>query len=320
MPKIAYVRMNLGDKKLAVIEQANEIIAEYAAQGFDLTLRQLYYQFVARGLLPNKQIEYKRLGDAINDGRMSGLIDWNRIVDRTRYLRSTPHWTNPADIVETAAKQFRHDKWKGQTYRIEVWVEKDALVGVMEQACTPLDVPFFACRGYTSQSEMWAAAMRLKQYVGYGQKVKILHFGDHDPSGIDMSRDIEDRIRLFMGTHSRSFSFERLALNEEQVETYSPPPNPAKLTDSRAQGYIARFGDESWELDALEPTVLVGLVTAAVEAYRDERAWREAVEAEKADRARLRAASERWTEVADLVGEGTPEEEDEETDEDEETE
>ena len=100
MPLIQYEEKNLRPKTLEVIERANEIIADYQSQGFDLTLRQLFYQFVSRGLIPNTQKEYKNLGSAINDGRLAGLVDWESIVDRTRELRSLPHWTSPRDIVK----------------------------------------------------------------------------------------------------------------------------------------------------------------------------------------------------------------------------
>ena len=153
MPKICYVERTFSAGSRELIDKANEIIADYAAQGFMLTLRQLYYQFVARGLIPNKQTEYKRLGSVINDARLAGLIDWSAIEDRTRNLRRQPHWGSPQDIIEVALSSFRHDKWKDQKHRIEVWIEKDALVGVIEPTCEELDVPFFACRGYNSQSD-----------------------------------------------------------------------------------------------------------------------------------------------------------------------
>ena len=160
-------------------------IAEYAAQGYDLTLRQLYYQFVSRDLLPNRQSEYKRLGDIINDARLAGLVDWEAIVDRTRNIRALSHWSDPASIVKAAANSFAVDKWADQPKRVEVWIEKDALVGVFEPVCEELDVPLFSCRGYTSQSEVWGAAQRLEKYLMADQEVVILHIGDHDPSGLD---------------------------------------------------------------------------------------------------------------------------------------
>jgi hypothetical protein len=84
MPIIKYKDFNFRSASLSVIELANSIIAEYQAQGYDLTLRQLYYQFVARGIIPNSDAEYKKLGSVINDGRLAGLIDWDSITDRTR--------------------------------------------------------------------------------------------------------------------------------------------------------------------------------------------------------------------------------------------
>jgi hypothetical protein len=232
MPKIKYQDLAIlrNPAKLAVVKQANAIIAEYQAQGFDLTLRQLYYQFVARDLIPNRLQEYKRLGDIINDARLAGLIDWLAIVDRTRNLKDLAHWNDPPEIVDAVAEQFRIDKWRTQPYRVEVWIEKDALVGVIEGVCQDLDVPFFSCRGYTSQSEMWSAAQRLRKHAKGDQTPVILHFGDHDPSGCDMTRDIQDRLRMFIGKH---LEVRRLALNMPQVDEYNPPPNPAKISDSR---------------------------------------------------------------------------------------
>lgn len=154
MPLVCYVEKRFNPATLDVIARANEIIAEYAEQGFALTLRQLYYQFVARALLRNKQTEYKRLGSIVNDARLAGLIDWDHIQDRTRNLLSNSHWTDPAEIIDSAARSFEVDKWTGQEWRPEVWIEKDALLGVIEGVCVELDVPFFSCRGYTSQSEM----------------------------------------------------------------------------------------------------------------------------------------------------------------------
>ncbi len=298
MPKVRYVDIAFSPARLAVIDQANRIIEEYAAQGFDLTLRQLYYQFVSRDLIPNRQQEYKRLGDIVNDGRLAGLIDWNSITDRTRNLRALPHWSDPAEIVSSAAAQFRVDKWGSQPHRVEVWIEKDALVGVIEGVCHELDVPYFSCRGYTSQSEMWAAAQRILAHTRRGQEPVVLHLGDHDPSGIDMSRDIQDRLELFTGGR---VLFVRLALNRPQVEQYAPPPNPAKTTDSRYNAYIREHGDESWELDALEPSVIADLIRAAVASFRVVAEWREEAAREEKGRRLLGAVTERWAEVERLL-------------------
>ena len=278
MPKIRYIRKRFSTGCQRTIVQAIKIIEEYQAQGYDLTLRQLYYQFVSQDLIANELKEYKRLGDIINNARLAGLIDWNAIVDRTRFLRRNSHWDSPQELVEACADQYLIDKWATQSDRVEVWIEKDALVGVIEGVCTALDVPYFSCRGYTSQSAMWRAAQRLKGYEHEGQEVTILHLGDHDPSGMDMSDDIQRRLSMFMGL--RAGGVNRIALNMDQIKKYTPPPNPAKLTDSRAQAYIREYGHDSWELDALEPKVLSDLITDNVLKLRDQKLWQKAVKVE----------------------------------------
>lgn len=288
MPRIKYRDVNFGKAALDLVAKCNVIIAEYTAQGYQLTLRQLYYQLVARDFIRNKQTEYKRLGSIVNDARLAGLVDWNAIEDRTRNLASLSRWDSPASIVESCAEQFHIDMWADQKFRPEVWIEKDALVGVIERVCQDLDVPFLSCRGYTSQSEMWTGAMRLKRTLADGQTPIIFHLGDHDPSGRDMTRDITDRLELFMG----GVKLQRLALNMDQVREYEPPPNPAKTTDSRFTAYMAEFGDESWELDALEPTVLDLLIRSAVGKLIDKRKWKRRQAEKDAGRRRLREVAE----------------------------
>lgn len=300
MPKIIYKDFKFRPATLAMIRQANQIIAEYAAQGFDLTLRQLYYQFVSRDLIPNTQRDYKNLGSIINDARLAGLIDWKAIVDRTREIRSLSHWSSPAEIIEATSNQFNVDRWAGQKCRPEIWIEKDALVGVFERICRELDVPLLSCRGYTSQSEMWGASQRMLGYIRRNQIPVVFHFGDHDPSGRDMSRDILDRLEMFT---RRKLVFERLALNMDQVDKYDPPPNPAKITDSRANAYMAEFGDESWELDALEPSVLEGLVRKAINGIVSKKKMAEAVKEQTRHREALSAIAARFDEVETFLEE-----------------
>lgn len=295
MPKIKYVERKFSDESERIIAQANEIFAQYEADGYILTLRQLYYQFVSRDILPNNMQSYKRLGSIINDARLAGLIDWNLMEDRTRNLKAQPAWSDPSSIISACAEQFRIDKWADQKFRPEVWIEKDALAGVFERVCHELQVPYFSCRGYTSQSEMWVAGQRLDAWIKKGQMPVIFHFGDHDPSGIDMTRDIVDRLEMFMG----GVKLERLALNMDQVQEYDPPPNPAKITDSRAQGYIAIHGDESWELDALQPDVLAGLVRDSIVQVRNEKLWNSAVKREETHRRLLDRAANKWTDIVD---------------------
>ena len=262
MPKICYIQKNFRREALFMIDRANEIIEEYQIEGLKLTLRQLYYQFVSRDWLPNQQKEYKRLGKIISDARLAGLVDWTAIEDRTRNLTQYYHNTDPGDAVQDALRYFSLDKWQDQEYRPEVWIEKEALIGVISGICKALDVPCFACKGYVSSSEMWDAAGRFQRYETEGQTPVIIHLGDHDPSGVDMTRDIADRLDLFMG----GLKVERIALNYDQIEEYAPPPNPVKFKDPRSANYPYR---ESWELDALEPKILQGLIRNTVANYMD---------------------------------------------------
>lgn len=297
MPKLAYAGTNFSGGSLEIIGHANEICEDYAAQGYNLTLRQLYYQFVSRDLLPNTLQSYKRLGSIVNDARLAGLIDWNHLEDRTRNLSKLAMWDSPEDIVDAVARQYRTRLWDGQAWHVEVWVEKEALADVVSRPAERWLVPYFPCRGYVSQSEMWRAAQRLLAAEERGKKTVIIHLGDHDPSGVDMTRDIRDRLFNF----GSDVEVTRIALNMDQVEQYSPPPNPAKITDSRAAAYMDDYGDESWELDALDPATLDALIERHILDRLNREQWDEDRALMEADRAILTAMSDNWRELADFV-------------------
>ena len=317
--KIAYETWNPRGESRAVIEKANEICEDYAARGYDLTLRQLYYVFVSRALIPNNQKSYNRLGDLVNKARLSGLLDWDYIVDRTRNMRQRQHWESPQQIVNAAESSYHVDMWEKSSTRVEVWVEKEALAGVVSGVADQYDCPWFSCRGYVSQSEMWQASRRFLRYLNAGQNVVVLHLGDHDPSGIDMTRDIRDRATKFTlsdwmrerererdddrdasGAYyelTESLDFKtpievrRIALNMDQVRQYDCPPNFAKITDSRARDYVDRYGTDSWELDALDPSVIESLIAGQIEGQRSETVWNEAVERKETGRKRIKRLS-----------------------------
>lgn len=361
MPKIKYQAITFREQdKLDAIKQANTLIASYRAQGYTLTLRQVYYQFVAKDLFPdsrkwtwtgakwvrdpngtkNAEPNYKWLGDVVGDARMAGLMDWEAIEDRTREVDAVSHWETPASILRACHNSFRVDKWTTQDTRLEVWVEKDAVEGIAKRAAHGCDVAVFSCRGYGSLSSLWESANRLRGYVEDSKKVVILHLGDHDPSGIDMTRDLRDRLNHFVWTDlirdtadilgedlsdgkpngavvdevagrydlelddvwdKKIITVRRIALTMEQVHQYNPPPNPAKATDARYKAYQEQFGDESWELDALEPAVLSRLVREAVVAVRDEEAWAEKEAEQARSREELQAVSDGWDAAVEAV-------------------
>lgn len=296
-------------KSLELIRICNQIIEDFRKDNLELTLRQLYYQLVGLALIANNEKSYDNIGALISDARLAGLIDWNAIVDRTRSVRALPHWNNPSEIIEGSAAQFNYDLWEGQPTRVEVWVEKDALRQVIGNPANALDTPYFSCRGYTSQTEMWGAAQRILGYYenDYADNVTILHFGDHDPSGIDMTRDIADRLALFCEAHGHPApTIERLALNMNQVRQYKLPPNPAKLTDCRAKGYIAEYGHDSWELDAINPRVISKLVTDNIQQFLDMEKFEARQAAQDEARAELHKISSNYDRVVKFVNKPKP--------------
>jgi hypothetical protein len=283
--KRAYRTKNFNAEHSLIIHHADIIIQDYAKQGFTLTLRQLYYQFVSKNLIANRQSEYDRLGDIISEARICGLIDWEAIEDRTRGLRGLQYFDAPAQAVERVLDGYQLDKWRGQAYRPEVWIEKDALIGVIEPICNELGVDYFGCRGYNSQSEQWRAGRRFASYYQKGQTPIVFHLGDHDPSGLDMTRDNRERLELFCGS---PVTVVRLALNMDQVQEFDLPPNPVKKSDKRWQRYVDDTGTESsWELDALEPSYISKLISDAVLKVRNEEQWNEELLREVEDREHL---------------------------------
>jgi hypothetical protein len=297
MSHIKYIEWNASGTSLAIIEQAASICAEYAVQGYDLTLRQLYYQFVARGLLPNNQRSYKNLGSVIDKARKAGRMDWDYIVDRTRNLTGFNVFDDPADFITQMVDRYHIDIWRDQPHRIEVWVEKEALQGVVGRAADARAVNYFCCRGYVSQSELHSAAQRFRYYETHDQHAVVLYLGDHDPSGIDMTRDIQDRLNLF----GANATVKRIALNMDQVNQYQPPPNPAKLTDARAASYIDEFGSESWELDALDPATLDQLIRSEIDLVCDQSLYQVAINRENTGLEQLGDLADRWDEIEGLL-------------------
>ncbi len=289
--KEQFIEHAFSKSSLDRLNLVNGILDEYNGLGFDLSLRQLYYQLVARGHIENSQKSYKRLGDLISNGRKAGLVDWDMITDRGRERVANPHWANPADIVMAAYQSFRIDKWDDQPVRIEVMVEKDALSGVLGPICRDLDIPLTANKGYSSDSLMYGIGKRIEYLIDREQEVHILYLGDHDPSGIDMTRDVRERLEMFSG---HRLNVQRLALNRDQVDELNPPENPAKETDSRFQAYFDLFGESSWELDAIEPRALAALVEEAVAALPDEDLWDAAVEREEEMRRELKGFADNY--------------------------
>ena len=279
-----FIEKNFSMTSQDMIIRMNKILQDYSVQGYRLSVRQLYYQLVARAAIENSQRSYKCIVDLVSNARLAGLLDWNMIEDRGRETITPPMWESPAQIVQAAAAQFAIDRWSDQENHIEVMVEKAALEGILIPVCRDEGVRFTANRGYSSQSMMYEAGKRIKRMIDAGKNVFVLYLGDHDPSGIDMTRDVLERLEMFS---RNSIEVERLALNWEQVEQWQPPENPAKSTDSRYVQYVELYGESSWELDAVDPATLGGLVSEAIRKLRDDDLYNDAVEREQEMRREL---------------------------------
>ncbi|WP_025157260.1 hypothetical protein [Leifsonia aquatica] len=306
MPYIAYQDYNPKPETAALIRWADAVARDYKSRGLDLTLRQLYYQGVSQNLFPNSERSYKNLGNAITMGRLGGRFDWDLLEDRTRNAGNTAWFGREIPTIQSLIEKTRWqrtlDPWAGQERRIEVWVEKQALEQVAQRAAQEWRVPYLACKGYMSASEMWDAGYnRLGDYIAEGHSPLILHIGDHDPSGIDMTRDIEERLSLFAGG---SVEVRRLALNWDQIEAYNPPPNPAKLSDSRAKGYIQEYGSSSWELDALRPELLIQILQDEIRGEVDQEMWDARMAEEDAAIAEMKHVADRWDDIAEFLAGG----------------
>lgn len=266
------------------IELCNQIIEDYQGQGLRLTLRQLYYQLVTRNAIPNIERSYKNLSTLVSDARLSGLMDWDAIEDRVRQPRRQGEFNDLRDLTEAAIRSYRLPRWKGQEWYAELWVEKDALAGVLDPLALEYHVTMMVNRGYSSQSAMYESAERFNS-MSDGRAPILFYLGDHDPSGEDMVRDIAERLSMF-GVNG--LEVRKLALTMEQVERYNPPPNPAKISDPRATAYIREHGNSSWEVDALPPETLSEIIRTAFDEIVDTAKMDKVKRKEEADKRLLR--------------------------------
>lgn len=283
---------NLKASSRKLIEQANEIITQYQVDGIQLTLRQLYYQFIARNWLANTFRNYKNLGYVVSEGRLAGLIDWSALDDLSR-VPSIPSFSEDLDSfienMRDMGRAFVLDPWADQDFYVELHVEKMALSSVLGPIAEQFGIGFSMNRGYSSQTAFYDASKRFIEARENGKECVCLYCGDHDPSGEDMMRDFADRMRMF----GADVEIRKVALTIEQVRHYKCPPNPAKQADPRAKAYIEKFGRHSWEIDALEPKALRRIVSKAVAECIDKKRLERLISRQERDRKTIERALSR---------------------------
>jgi len=284
-------------KTLDMIAKVNAVLEAAAADGYTFTLRQMHYQFVHNKWYENTKQNYDRLGYIVDEGRKAGLIDWDGVEDRVRNLMSIPNYEDPTDFMRSVVDNYAENLWQDQDYYAEVWVEKDALIGVVERPANKYRVPYMACRGYMSTSEQYRAGKRFAEQRRNGKKCVLFYLGDHDPSGVDMTRNNDELVNWF--ARSGAVEVHRLGLNMDQIEELDLAPDYAKEKDSRLAGYIRDYEtDESWELDALTPRYIDALIDAAIVGILDMDKFNAAADAEAANRAILQGVRDNWSKVA----------------------
>lgn len=289
-------------KYAEVVKAVNEVIEQYTVR---LTVRQIYYRLVSPPyqLFPNRIQSYKGLDRILTSAREKGDINWRKIEDRARRTSGGDRgYEDPESYVDALSntlseRYYSRRMWDAQPQLVEVWVEKDALASLFEQALDGLRIVLFPTRGYSSLTGVMEAIEDRFRYVG--KPVKILHFTDHDPSGLNMTEDLDQRF----GDYGASrLTIERVMLTIDQVRQYELAPNPTKRADSRTQGYVTEYGDECWELDAVDPAELQKLVTGFVHEEIDWDTWNKVVEkVEEEKKAIKNAIEEEQGEIDELI-------------------
>jgi hypothetical protein len=287
--------------KEEVVEHIVQIVEEYEAEGYVLTLRQLHYQLVSNNWIVNHDTAYKKLGDILDDCRYAGIIDWEAVEDRGRVPHLLYQVDSVTEALEDTVEQYRRNRQEGQEKEVELWTEKDALSGILKRTTEKYQIRLVVNKGYTSSSAIYRAYQRVLKTILYGRQFVILYFGDHDPSGLDMVRDISDRLFFMLSNGRYSSTFEDsgidlsealrivpIGLTKKQINQYNLPPNPTKLTDSRAKKYISKHGRTCWEVDALKPQTLTAIVESHIQNEIDMDLYNLMMETEAADIENLR--------------------------------
>lgn len=265
-----------------------------------MTVRQVFYRLVSVGAIAKTEAEYKRtVCRLLAEMRRDGTIPYGWIADSTRWMRKPRTFDSAEDALRETARLYRRNVWRDLQDYVELWCEKDALAGVLFDVTAEYDVPLMVTRGYPSLTYLHDAAEEMAGQIKHHKLVTIYYFGDYDPSGMDISRNVEEQLDEFIAKRlgrvstafNFEFSFERVAVNPDQIEIYGLTTRPTKSTDSRSRG----FDGESVELDAIAPGDLRGLVRDAIEDH---------LPAGALDAVRLAEASEReiLTRIATTMG------------------
>ena len=267
-----------------------------------MTVRQLFYALSVRGFIAKTEGEYKTTAKLVKAMRLDGQLPWDWIADNTRWMHKPTTYGGISDLLESSQRAYRRALWDPATNPayVEVWLEKDALSGVFYDVTSEFDVPLMPCRGYPSLSFVRSAAetmvhnLEARLFNHNEPRITIYYFGDFDPSGVDISRSTEARLREFIAEigdplMDALFTFKRVAVNHDQIEEMNLPTRPTKSSDSRAKAFEH---DVSVELDAIDPDTLRSMIRQCLEGHIDTHQHQHLLATEAAERSLLESISD----------------------------
>lgn len=277
-----------GRRTKQAIDEIKQVIFRLLLDDRPMTVRQVFYRLVSLGVIAKSEAEYKQtVGRLLTQMRLDRIIPFGWIADNTRWMRKPTTYGSAEEALHATAKLYRRSVWADQDVYVEVWLEKEALAGVLVEETDPYDVPLMVTRGYPSLSYLHEAAEAI---ADRRKPTFIYYFGDHDPSGVDIARNVESRLRQFADEYTE-ITFERVAVRPEQIEAWHLPTRPTKKTDTRSRG----FEGESVEVDAIPSADLRSLCRQAIEQHLDLDAMRMLEVAEESERTIL-------TRIAETMG------------------
>lgn len=251
------------------------------------TTRQVFYNLVTRHVVENTKGRYDAITNELVWLRRKGIVPWEWVDDRNRRPRSIMMFRDLPAFLDRMRTAYRRNPWGTQSTYIEVWLEKEALSGFFEDELHRYGVTLNVGKGYDSWAAVNGCAQRIRQFAEYGIPSELLCFGDFDPSGEDIVRSQDARLRERLGESMDALTLTKCALTMEDVIQYDLPPDFTKATDGRAAAHVAKYGDVSVELDALPRQVLINRLVEAIESRLDMEAMRETWEREDLEHERL---------------------------------
>jgi hypothetical protein len=252
------------------------------------TVRQLYYRLVASNTIPNTKSSYTQFDNQLTRLRERGDVSDEKFVDNARRIIEVndkqeyidEYFQKVMDELGFQDEFFTTSRWDNQRFNIIAVVEKDALSSLVSDVTMKYRVPLAIGKGYSSRTQI----LQIVKRYNNNKENLILYLGDFDPSGLDIERSLNDRLNY----EAVNFTISRIQLNMDTVKALNLPPNPAKVTDPRSKSYLTKYGDNSWELDAIPPLQLQKFTEDAIEGYIDWDEWENSIAEEEQGKAELK--------------------------------